>query len=518
MYKLILLTATLSLTILTAICAPKNTTRVESMRGEKWWGLYVSDTPHEPFLKPFTANTGKSEHNSLMTSMMISSAGRYIWSNNPIEIVFDGVNFTIGSNYETVEVQKAGKTLREAYLVCCHKNFPPCGTVPSVDIFTNPIYNPLSELGSNHTQAQIIEYAARILREGFPKGTIIIPNGWQSAAASQNFDKEYYPDPKAMINRLHELGFKVMLTVTPFCTASGRSYIASADNNNYLSQDNSKPYLIQTEFGYEVCRNLAIQAEAESFAKEINALKQNYAVDEIRMDYHEVIPTLNADNQQMQQFMAGLTQIAKSTNICEYMPGINAPLTPYVNGIQCNGVQDWQMLKERVNDILSASLAGHLYNRSTPAHDAPSSPNNDQKFMARSLVLTASLPIMSVDFAPWHITDAKLYEQVKSAFRTRESMKSYIAETVAESARTAEPLMRHIEYQFPRNGFSDCDDQYMLGSKYLFAPMLSDSGKRMVRLPRGIWTDANGKRYRGPVVISVGSNDAKMIYFELFSK
>ena len=75
-----------------------------------------------------------------------------------------------------------------------------------------------------------------------------------------------------------------------------------------------------------------------------------------------------------------------------------------------------------------------------------------------------------------------------------------------------------MEYQFPRSGFADCDNQFMLGNRYLVAPPLDESPQRMVRLPKGVWTDMNGKRYKGPVVVNASAQDGRMICFELQTK
>lgn len=50
--------------------------------------------------------------------------------------------------------------------------------------------------------------------------------------------------------------------------------------------------------------------------------------------------------------------------------------------------------------------------------------------------------------------------------------------------RPGEPIVRHMEYQYPHQGFIDCKDQFMLGDKYLVAPMLTSGTSRTVMLPR----------------------------------
>ena len=72
-----------------------------------------------------------------------------------------------------------------------------------------------------------------------------------------------------------------------------------------------------------------------------------------------------------------------------------------------------------------------------------------------------------------------------------------------------------MEYAFPRNGFADCNDQFMIGTKYLVAPVLDDSGRRLVRFPRGVWVDQEGRRYRGPLVAEVDCSNGMIPCFEL---
>ena len=64
-------------------------------------------------------------------------------------------------------------------------------------------------------------------------------------------------------------------------------------------------------------------------------------------------------------------------------------------------------------------------------------------------------------------------------------------------SETGEPIVRSMEYAFPGQGFETCTDQYMLGDRYLVAPMMTSGHSRSVRLPKGRWQDENGKVYKG---------------------
>ena len=76
-------------------------------------------------------------------------------------------------------------------------------------------------------------------------------------------------------------------------------------------------------------------------------------------------------------------------------------------------------------------------------------------------------------------------------------MSGYILELAKRAAETGEPIVRSMEYEYPHQGFTDCKDQYMLGDKYLVAPMVTPGVKRTVKLPKGKWKDDLGKVYKG---------------------
>lgn len=76
-------------------------------------------------------------------------------------------------------------------------------------------------------------------------------------------------------------------------------------------------------------------------------------------------------------------------------------------------------------------------------------------------------------------------------------MGDYILEQARHSAQTGEPIVRAMDYMFPGEGFEECNDQYMLGDKYLVAPVTDSGVSRSVKLPKGKWVDENGRRYKG---------------------
>jgi len=93
-------------------------------------------------------------------------------------------------------------------------------------------------------------------------------------------------------------------------------------------------------------------------------------------------------------------------------------------------------------------------------------------------------------------------------------MSGYILELAKRAAETGEPIVRSMEYEYPHQGFTDCKDQYMLGDKYLVAPMVTPGVKRTVKLPKGKWKDERGQIFKGPKVIDTDVPLNRLPYYE----
>lgn len=74
----------------------------------------------------------------------------------------------------------------------------------------------------------------------------------------------------------------------------------------------------------------------------------------------------------------------------------------------------------------------------------------DQTQLLCAMQVAAMMPAPHVPYAPWRISDENLYARLKNTLLFRASLSDYMSRTARESNRTAEPIVRHMEYQFPR--------------------------------------------------------------------
>lgn len=83
---------------------------------------------------------------------------------------------------------------------------------------------------------------------------------------------------------------------------------------------------------------------------------------------------------------------------------------------------------------------------------------------------------------------AEVTEMVRNLFRQREQLIPYLSEQFAVYRDTGKPVFRALVLDYPEDQETwKIDDQYMVGSHYLFAPLTAESDERRVYLPQGRW-------------------------------
>ncbi|TDL64738.1 hypothetical protein E2R56_25570 [Rhodococcus qingshengii] len=66
-------------------------------------------------------------------------------------------------------------------------------------------------------------------------------------------------------------------------------------------------------------------------------------------------------------------------------------------------------------------------------------------------------------------------------------------------ASTGDPIIRHMEYSFPHQGFAKTVDQFMLGDDELVAPVVVKGlREKTIRFPAGTWQRDDGSIVEGP--------------------
>jgi alpha-glucosidase len=88
----------------------------------------------------------------------------------------------------------------------------------------------------------VLKYAHAIVDNGLPPGVLMIDDNWQEDYGKWNFHPGRFGDPKAMMQELHNLGFKIMLWVCPS---------VSPDCDVYRDLAKKKSFFMENYLAYE---------------------------------------------------------------------------------------------------------------------------------------------------------------------------------------------------------------------------------------------------------------------------
>ena len=116
--------------------------------------------------------------------------------------------------------------------------------------------------------------------------------------------------------------------------------------------------------------------------------------------------------------------------------------------------------------------------------------NLDDELIIRWCQASALLPMIQFSLDVWNRKQNGVAECCRKALDLRERLLPYILEKLETASHTGEPMVRYLEYEFPNCGLASVTDEFMLGEKYLVAPVL-EKGKtgREVIFPSGRWRD-----------------------------
>lgn len=501
---------------------------ISILPGEKWWGGFVAKGSQMPYHQTNgMLDLSKQNFNNQGVPLLLSNKGRYIWSDEAFKFEINATEIRIESEFEELKPLQAGSTLREAYMGACKKHFPPSGKLPDPLFFSMPQYNTWIELMYNQNQVDVLNYADNILKHDFPVGVLMIDDNWQKYYGNFEFKPDKFPDPKGMIAQLHEKGFKVMLWVCPFVSPDSPEFRELKRKGYLIRRKGSKePATVNWWNGHSACYDLTNPEAFDYFVSILKNMQREYNVDGFKLDAGDV-------QYYDPQVVDSYKQNATSTDHSEAWAkvGLEFSFNEYRACWKMGGealVQrlgdksySWNAVGLLVPDMISAGLLGYAYacpdmigGGAFGSFLGIDPATFDQKLIVRSTQTHTLMPMMQFSVAPWRILDEKHLEICRTMAKLHVRMGDYILECARHASVTGEPIVRHLEYMFPNQGFAECKDQFMLGEKYLVAPVVTADKQRTVAFPKGKWRDEQGKIHQGGKTISINVGIERLPYFE----
>ena len=500
------------------------------LENELWWGgctryyekmpISANDSFHMDFYSDSINQTAP---------LFLSNKGRIIFSENLFTVDFKDGKINIVSK-QKVDLIDAGENLRDAYNYAATKLFTfEKRNFPEI-FFTAPEYNTWVQMGYMQSEEGVLSYAEGIIKNGYKPGVLMIDEGWQKGYGDWRFN-ERFPNAKEMVEKLHNMGFKVMLWVVPYLSLDNAIFrpLWFKHKEHLCRTFDDQPAIDHWWNGYTTSFNFALEGDRKIFSAQLKKLMDEYGIDGFKFDggqisnYH-----LNAVNgARHPDYPPEVLNIAWNEfghhyEYHEYKDTFNRMGKASLQRIS-DAKHSWEGngINKLVPCGLLQNLLGYPYNCPDMIGGGEVSGieenvfNYDAELFVRTAQLAAFFPMMQFSAAPFEVLDEKHAGLVKVAADLHIKLSDKILKLIKHAMKTGEPIMQHMEYAYPNCGYEREIEQFMLGSDLLVAPVVNqgETEKRVV-LPQGKWKDPNGKIFEGGQTIIYPAPIEVIPYFE----
>ena len=515
-----------------SLVAQNQQIKIELIEGEKIWSGTITDGDKMPLPDKYQFNFYANNQGNQTQPLILSNKGLYVWSEQPYKFEIRNSEIIIADNYGKVEYGRKGNTLKEARQFASENFFPASGKMPDELLFAEPQYNTWIELTYNQNQEDVLKYAHAIIDNGFPPGVFMIDDTWQEDYGLWNFHPGRFPNPRQMMDELHEMGFKIMLWICPFVSPDqamivneimkGKGFLLQKENETTTWETARDPAIIKWWNGYSALLDFTNPAAEKWFNIQLDHLVKEYGVDGFKLDAGDMeyypADALGKEkvtpNKQCELYAkVGLRYPLNEYRACWKMAG--QPLAQRLRDKR----HSWDDMKKLIPHMISEALAGYTF--SCPDMIGGGEFGSflnlngyDEELVVRSAQCHALLPMMQFSVAPWRVLNKKNFAAVKKAVEIRKTFTPLILKRAKESAQTGEPIIANLEYYYPNQGFENVKDEFLLGENLLVAPMDQKGYSRNVVLPKGKWIADDGKKYKGGKSYTIDVPTDRIPYFE----
>lgn len=485
--------------------------RVEIQENEYWYGLCVKYGMRMPVHRESRCVLEAAVNTTPNQSMplFLSTKGRYLWRNTGFGMC---VREGIMEIPEDVELEGGYKNLRGAYLAAMEKHFPFHSKGPAKELFRKIIYNTWIELTFNQNQTDVLKYAQGLLRHDLPSGVLMIDDGWSESYGNWRFHSGRFPDHRRMIEQLHSMGFEVMLWVCPYVTADTAAYREGRERDLFIKTPEGEVFVTKWWNGYSAVLDMSNENAREWLDGQLRELVKE-GIDGFKFDggdslyYREDNVTAGQVTPDEQSRLWAVFGERYGYN--EYRATFRSGGMALLQRL-CDKEHSWgeEGIASLIPDSLLQGITGHPY--SCPdmigggeylSFQETAEQGLDEMLFVRHAEIACLMPAMQFSADPYRVLGEESFQAVLRSIAVRERYLDYRMECIGQAARTGEPIIRYMSYEFPEEPVEQITDQFMLGGKILVAPLYRKEGNgRQVYVPRGEW------RYQGSLLKSRGES------------
>ena len=412
------------------------------------------------------------------------------------------------------------------------------------------------------TQEEVLEVAHAYEKEGIKIDQIVIDFFHWTVQGDWKFDTKYWPDPKAMVDELHRMGIKVIVSIWPSVDRKSENFGPMMERGLLIKTERGAaqtydyqgdcveidPFNPETrQYVWDVCKKNYYDYGIDAFW--LDNSEPDYGVYDFDNYRYFDMSALECSNMYPQMY----SRIFYDEMVKDNKPVVNllrcgwAGSQKYGNVIWSGDIPStFESFRDQIKCGLNMGMAGIPW-WTTDIGGFMTDDVNDPDF--RQLLIRwyqfavySAVLRMHGDRGPYNIPPLDdrdwgggylhtgqpnelwsygedNYKIMKAYYDIRIEMHDYIKKLYDEASTNGSPLIRTMFYEFPSD--SKCwelEDQYMFGDEYLVAPILElNMFQREVYLPEGCkWQLTSTEEiYDGGQTVTV---DAPIEYMPVFRK
>jgi myogenesis-regulating glycosidase len=401
--------------------------------------------------------------------------------------------------------------------------------VPSRDVIKAPIWTTWARFKTRVDQAKVLQYAQEIADRGLQRSVMEIDDRWQTAYGDLAFDAKKFPDAVGMIDRLHDLGFKVTAWVHPFVEEKSAAYREGAARGFFVGCDpvpmgawgklreaigSRAPPIVPIAPGGSApgffawwntppvaALDVTNPEAVDWFVTRLRALQEATGLDGFKFDAGE--PCFLPRRPQTHAPMgtpADYTRLYVQRVAGPFAGGVSEVRTGHLTqdvAVLCrmgDRFSTWDAgngLRSLIPTLLTSGLLGYpfclpdMVGGNAYFGRAP-----DSELMVRWAQANALMPAMQFSIAPWDL-GKEAESLVASVLELRHRLEGQLLSLADEAAHTLMPICRPLWMLAPGDQQTyEVQDQFALGNDVIVAPVVHRGARRRdIYLTAGAWRD-----------------------------
>lgn len=402
---------------------------------------------------------------------------------------------------------------------------------------------------TNYDEATVNTFVDGMLDRDIPLAVFHFDCFWMKEFNWCDFtwDKDVFPDPKGMLQRLKAKGLKICVWINSYVGQESSMFQEGMENGYFLKRANGDVWQWDMWQPGLAIVDFTNPAACKWYTSKLEALL-DMGVDCFKTDFGERIPTDcvyydGSDPVKMHNYYTYLFNktvydlIARKKGKEEAIlfarsATVGGQKFPVHWGGDC--WSDYESMEESLRGGLSLTMSGFGYwSHDIGGFENTSTPDVYKRWCAFGLLSTHSRLHGSTSYrVPWAY-DEEAVDVVRYFAKLKAKLMPYLYRNAIETSKTGVPMMRSMVLEFTKDrNCAYLDKQYMLGDSLLVAPIFNENSIAEYYLPEGRWTNfltgeerQGGKWYseehgylsiplyaKAGSIVAVGSKDNGPVY------